>query len=298
MKIVYLANARIPTEKAHGIQIMKMCEAFSKLGHDIELVVPRRFNHIKKNPFSYYNITTKFPIKRLPCLDLVELGFIGFLIQSITFGISVFFYLRKSKFDILYGREEFSLYFESFMNTSFVWETHTDRYNFVIKRVLRKAKKIVSITNGLKQFYVDLGLSSEKIAVSPDAVDLKDFSGRTTKEEARKKLKLPIGEKIVVYTGGLYAWKGVEVLASAILDRLPKDVSAYFVGGTDREIKRFEGTSMLMKRVGRETRLLITTALPIARYSVSFDGYDIFVTGVSGLGITKMSQSIMNLGTS
>ena len=29
MKIVYIANARIPTEKAHGIQIMKMCEAFA-----------------------------------------------------------------------------------------------------------------------------------------------------------------------------------------------------------------------------------------------------------------------------
>lgn len=29
MKIIYIANARIPTEKAHGIQIMKMCEAFA-----------------------------------------------------------------------------------------------------------------------------------------------------------------------------------------------------------------------------------------------------------------------------
>jgi len=27
MKLIYIANARIPTEKAHGIQIMKMCEA-------------------------------------------------------------------------------------------------------------------------------------------------------------------------------------------------------------------------------------------------------------------------------
>jgi GxxExxY protein len=32
MKLIYIANARIPTEKAHGIQIMKMCEAFAKYG--------------------------------------------------------------------------------------------------------------------------------------------------------------------------------------------------------------------------------------------------------------------------
>ena len=30
-KLIYIANARIPTEKAHGIQIMKMCESFGEL---------------------------------------------------------------------------------------------------------------------------------------------------------------------------------------------------------------------------------------------------------------------------
>ena len=29
MKLIYIANARIPTEMAHGLQIMKMCEAFA-----------------------------------------------------------------------------------------------------------------------------------------------------------------------------------------------------------------------------------------------------------------------------
>ena len=29
MNILYLANVRLPTEKAHGAQIMKMCEAFA-----------------------------------------------------------------------------------------------------------------------------------------------------------------------------------------------------------------------------------------------------------------------------
>ena len=30
MKIIYIANIRLPTEKAHGIQIMKTCEALAK----------------------------------------------------------------------------------------------------------------------------------------------------------------------------------------------------------------------------------------------------------------------------
>jgi hypothetical protein len=42
MKIYYIVNARIPTEKAHGWQISKMCFELDKLGHELELVVPTR----------------------------------------------------------------------------------------------------------------------------------------------------------------------------------------------------------------------------------------------------------------
>lgn len=236
MRIIYLANARIPTEKAHGIQIMKTCEAFKKLGHDIELIVPRRINSVKDDPFIYYDVKEKFVLKFLPCIDLVKLGFIGFLIQSVTFGISTFFYLRKSKFDILYGREEFSLYFESFMGTSFAWETHTDRYNFVIKRVLKKAKKIVSITHGLKQFYVDQGISPDKIAVSPDAVDVEDFTISVDMKVARKEFGLPSGPRIVMYAGKLDTWKGYDTLLKGAKSFQDDSTRLVIVGGEDKHV--------------------------------------------------------------
>ena len=34
MKLIYITNARIPTEKAHGYQICKMCKEFS-LPHSV-----------------------------------------------------------------------------------------------------------------------------------------------------------------------------------------------------------------------------------------------------------------------
>jgi hypothetical protein len=42
MQIYYIGHIRIPTEKAHGFQVMKMCEAFSENGHEVELIIPRR----------------------------------------------------------------------------------------------------------------------------------------------------------------------------------------------------------------------------------------------------------------
>jgi len=53
MKIIYIANIRIPTEKAHGIQIVKMCEAFSNQKLKVELVLPWRFNKIKEDIFNF-----------------------------------------------------------------------------------------------------------------------------------------------------------------------------------------------------------------------------------------------------
>ena len=61
MEFIYITSARMPTEKAHGIQIMKMCSAFSNLERDnekieVELIIPKRRNHIKQDLFDYYGI--------------------------------------------------------------------------------------------------------------------------------------------------------------------------------------------------------------------------------------------------
>jgi len=42
VKLLYVANARLPTEKAHGVQIVKMCEAFTQNGAEVELLAPFR----------------------------------------------------------------------------------------------------------------------------------------------------------------------------------------------------------------------------------------------------------------
>ena len=74
MRILYIANARIPTERAHGLQIMKMCEAFSKSGVDVELVVSlgratKKMSQVD-NVWEYYGTTARFKITRLFSFNL------------------------------------------------------------------------------------------------------------------------------------------------------------------------------------------------------------------------------------
>lgn len=220
MKIIYLANIRLPTEKAHGIQIMKMCEAFANLGHKVELVTPWRFNFIKSDPFDYYGVEKNFKITKLPSLDLVWLGRIGFWVQSASFAKIASWYTLFKKTDIIYSRDEFPLWLLSFFKKNIVWEAHMPRDNVIALSLIRRISKIVTISQGLKDFYIKKGVPSERILSAHDAVDFDDFAISVSKKEIRQKLNLPIDKFIAMYIGRIDSWKGVKTLleASKLMD--------------------------------------------------------------------------------
>ena len=233
----------MPTEKAHGIQIIKMCETFVQVGNEVELIIPQRFNWIKEDPFEYYGIERNFKIKKLPCVDLIPLdrhiGHLGFWIESATFNFFVFPYIFFKKADIIYTRDKFFLPLILFKK-NLVFEAHTFSKNyFLYSPFLKKLKRIIVITQKLKDLFVERGIGTDKILVIPDAVDLEKFDIKETQEECRKKLNLPLNKKIVLYTGHLYLWKGVDTLAQASR-YLPEEVMLYFVGGTEKDIENFK----------------------------------------------------------
>jgi glycosyltransferase involved in cell wall biosynthesis len=241
-ELIYIANARMPTEKAHGIQIVKMCESFVLAGLKVDLVLPWRFNKIKESLFDYYGVEKNFKIKKLPSLDLIPLNIpkICFWIQSLSFALSVFFYLFFKKADIIYSRDSFPLFLLSFFKKNLVYEAHTFPRNFFLhKRVFKKTKAIVVITQKLKDLFIKQGMDGNKILVAPDGVDLEKFNLKETQVECRQKLNLPLDKKIVLYTGHLYKWKGVQVLARAA-KFLDKDTLIVFVGGTKKDEQDFK----------------------------------------------------------
>jgi len=241
MKITYIANVRMPTEKAHGIQITKMCETFALNGSKVELILPWRFNGIKENTFDFYDIKKNFNIIKIFSLDLIPLSIpkICFWIQSLTFSISVFLCLLFKKTDIIYSRDSFPLYLLSFFKKNFVCELHAFPNNFFLhKRVFKKSKAIIVITKNLKELLIKKGINKNKILVAPDGVDLEKFDINISKEESRKKMNLSLDKKIVLYTGHLYEWKGAQILADAA-KFLDKNILVIFVGGTKKDEEKF-----------------------------------------------------------
>jgi len=250
MKIIYIANARIPTEKAHGIQIMKMCEAFALHHAQVELFIPKRFNWIKQGSFEYYQIKKSFKIRKFPCLDLIPfdklVGHLGLWIESITFFIFLFPRILFEKAKIIYTRDRFFLPLVLFKK-NLIFEAHTFPKNyFLYSLFLKKIKKMVVITQELKRAFGEQGIEPNKILVAPDGVDLAKFNIEETKEECRRKLNLPSNKKIILYTGHLYKWKGAQILAESA-QFLPDNVEIYFIGGTKKDIKEFKVQSSKFK---------------------------------------------------
>ena len=246
-KLVYIANVRMPTEKAHGIQIMKTCEAFVRSGVDVELLVPDRSTPIRDSPHEYYGVKTSFVITRLPVWDTVGwFGAFGFLLESFLFTRAVRRYLRGKSYDVLYGRDEHVL---ARVHGKRVWESHTGSWNASARKVSAEALAIVTITQGLKDLYIANGVPAQKICIAADGIDLDDFAHPESQDDARKRLGLPDDKKIAVYIGRLDGWKGSDTLLEAS-KRLPPDFLVAIIGGEPQQVEELSKEHLNVKFLG------------------------------------------------
>ncbi len=238
-KLYFIHNARIPTQRAHGLQTMHMCEAFVRAGFEVELIVPNRFNELPDDPFDFYGIARNFSIKKLFTIDIAPhrepAHPIFYWIQSLTFGLALFWYLLPKKNDYIYFRFDVALLPLLFLLRK---RNTTTEVHFLAEGWRRKflffSHNIIVINRRAKELYdQDLG-SGEKTLIAPDGVSVGDFSTDVSKFDAREKLHLPQDKKLAVYTGYFYPWKGVDILVYAT-KLLPPDTEVIMVGGSEHD---------------------------------------------------------------
>lgn len=254
-KLLYIANLRLPTDKAHGVQIMKSCEAFAEFVA-VELLVPRLTPSVQKDPFLYYGVKRNFSIRKFPVFDILALtrwiwGWLGY-IQSFSFSLCVVVYLCvKNKLrdpdTILYSRDYMTLFLLVLFGARPVAEIHDyrsrhpkGRINFILKR----AKKVLVNSEGtieaLRNHYPN-NVQLKSARVVSNSVDVDYFNIPETKETARQKLGIPADKKVVGYLGRLETVgkeKGVSKIIRSFL-AADDDALLYIVGGPDRLIEKY-----------------------------------------------------------
>lgn len=253
-KLIYIANARLPTEKAHGYQICKMCEAFAQNGLDVLLLHPSRHQPNSRlqtaSMFNYYGIEPAFKIERLPNWDVVILKqFIPekafallFFTHAFLWGFYAAWVASREKADLYYTRDIPVAFWLVRLGLPTVYEAHA-----VPKRVQRQLlgglirekalQRAIVLTSFIKKELVEIGFPAEKIIVQPDAVDLSLFADLPDKQACRKRLGLPLDRPIIGYIGRFRTMemeKGIPELVEAMAHLPPiegKEPLLLCVGG-------------------------------------------------------------------
>lgn len=254
VNLLYIGNNRLPSEKADGLYVMKLCEAFAQQGASVTLLVPKRVNPIREDPFSYYGVKKNFSIHFIPSLDLLFfskapllLMKLFFLLQAFTFGVVAALFVRRwasgasgNAQKVAISHEPYTLFFLSFfsrvMGVMFVaFDLHVGaKQNFFWRRACKTVTDFFVLTRGVAETLKTIGVQAP-VTISPDAVDLELFGQECARHNARSRLGLPLDAFLCVYTGHLYPWKGIDTVLDAA-QFLPRDGIIYCVGGTDREI--------------------------------------------------------------
>lgn len=243
MQIVYVTNGRIPTEKAYGLQTVSMCQAFVQLGLEVTLIVPRRHNIISQDLFSYYNLERSFAVKYMAIIDAIGRGRrFGFFLTRLSYALVLLFLadLRRRPDVVIFTRDLISAVLLKLRGHSVFYDMHGFPYKWLWfwKKACLKMDGIVC-TNQWKmgQCRAIFGISSKKLLLARNGYDAHLFAAPLAKTTARKQLGLPQGKQLVVYTGHLYDWKGVDTLAQAAA--LLPEILFLFVGGSASDVQMF-----------------------------------------------------------
>lgn len=238
MKLTFIATIRFPTERAHGLAIAKMCEAFAKQGIEVELLIPKRrqpFKLLDGDWQEHYGITHEFKVTRLWCPDWLWLDWylptffhpFTFLLLSLSFIIAATFFLRKNQSSVVYTREFLLVPWLVLLGRQVFVEVHNWPESKVILWIYKlfsmKVKGFIYISPSLQQRVFELGISPKKGLLSPSGVD-RCFFNKKEKNLARKEVNLPAHKNVVMYVGSPTREKGIETFyqAAKLLKRSKK----------------------------------------------------------------------------
>ncbi len=227
----------MPTEKAHGFQIMKTIEALLLLGIDVQLLVPRRRNHIQDPINTYYHLTRTPRMVYVPNVfgwleSVWHRGY--FTLMRTFFGVTAFLYALVVRADVIYTRQLGIACALSLVGKQVAYEDHEPKqhyaqlYRWCIKHIPKK----VVVAGNLAALYASWHVNPKSVVHIPNGVDVDAFD-RVGVDKGIWSRELGIdNQNIILYTGHFYAWKGVYTLIDASMFL---NAAVVLIGGTNED---------------------------------------------------------------
>lgn len=250
-----IANARMPSQRAQSLQVAQVAAAFARAGAPTTLLFARRFPTPElpagSDLFDYYAVAPVEPkpeVEAIPCVDWIDRvptrwQYLPARLQELTFARNAALRVAagggrarvlsreaESAHALLRGRSPHPRVF---------LEVHRvpggrSRRRWLLE-ASRGARGVLAISGGVAADLVELGVETEKLCVEHDGFEAGGVVP-PSRQEARRQLGLDADARVVVYTGGLLVWKGVELLVEAA--RTLPELQFVIAGGMDSDVER------------------------------------------------------------
>lgn len=240
--LLYISDGNLPSKMAHTIQVAKMGQALAQKIENFELVtggdIGSTFKGMDAEFLSWYGLRNKFKLVRLPVHAKVNYPFPPDYQSQTFFKLAALYACLKSP-SLVYTRGAKTAELLLAIGVPVLWEQHhritkdSPYCNLLTSKYLTG---FITTSSQLAENYIEQGLSPDKVLIAHNAVDSQNFLPHQEQKSARQKLSLSENEKIILYAGHLYDYKGIPTLLETA--RLMPEYKFILVGGWENDIKR------------------------------------------------------------
>ncbi len=293
MKIALIAPSHLPSRRANSVQVTKMAQALTRLGHETTLIVPAPPGAAANVPWDelahHYGLAHPFPVVWLPAHPRA---------RGYDFGWRAVRWSRRWPADLVYTRLPQAAALSSALGLPTLYEIHDLPQGklgpWLFRRIARApaTRGIIAITRALARDLESIIASPipnthpsttsglrppsaqdatpntqypiPNTLIAPDGVDLARYENLPNPAAARSLLPTPYALRpasfTAGYTGHLYPGRGAELLIQ-LAARLP-DIHFLIVGGNPEDLARLQ--SKIEERRTKNENLTLTGFVPNA----------------------------------
>ncbi len=288
----------------HGRFVHDICRRLSEKGIEIAVIAPRTRSYRAFHPGFRVTRFPFLPSQRMELLPerTMKDAPLNHLIQLPPYLTSAYLHITAEEADIIHSHLAIPMGFLATLaprHTPLIVTCHGSDctlpftkafYRPFVRHTLRKASRIVAVSDFIRRLSVHLGAPAERVVVIHQGIDTSKFRPSKEKESLREKMGIPSGVIVIGTLGRLVPEKRVDDIVRSAA-RVSEKVDAYMVVGGDGPHRPY--LENLATRLGVRNISFLGEVTDAARFH---QVCDVFILASVREGLSAALQEAMSTG--
>ncbi len=232
MRLLYVSLSYVPSRRASSVQVMKMCAALARQGHEVRLITkwsPPRQEAGVEDPFRFYGVAADFRLEPLRRPDWKGGGVLWLLLLWRRL------VARRGWAEVVYSRDLVGAWLASRAGLRVLFEAHAPPrgrwQSALFRRLAPRLERLVVISRALAELYAERGLLPPglEVVVAHDAGEPAPAAAAGGAVAGDRAAPIRLG-----YVGHLYRGRGLAMLRQ-LARRLPA-CKIHVIGGSEADL--------------------------------------------------------------